>query len=48
MLKLPVINDDIRKLGVGGSSKNKDDKFNELEYLLPKSTDLSQLNDNIY
>ena len=48
LLKLPAINDDVRKLGVGGSSTNKDDKFNELEYLLPKSTDLSELNDNIY
>ena len=48
LLKLPVINDDIRKLGVGGSSTNKDDKFNELEYLLPKNIDLSELNDNIY
>jgi len=48
LLKLPVINDDVRKLGVGGSSTNKDDKFNELEYLLPKNIDLSELNDNIY
>ncbi len=45
---MPVINDDVRKLGVGGSSTNKDDKFNELEYLLPKNIDLSELNDNIY
>lgn len=48
LLKLPEINNDIRKLGVGGSSNNKNDKFNELEYLLPKNTDLTQLNDNIY
>ena len=48
LLKLPEINNDIRKLGVGGSSSNKNDKFNELEYLLPKNTDLTQLNDNIY
>ena len=48
LLKLPEINDDVRKLGVGGSSSNKGDKFNDLEYLLPKSMDLSELNDNIY
>ncbi len=48
LLKLPEINNDVRKLGVGGSSNNKNDKFNELEYLLPKNTDLSHLNDNIY
>lgn len=48
LLKLPIINDDVRKLGVGGSSQSKDDKFNELEYLLPKSTNLTELNDNIY
>ena len=48
LLKLPEINNDIRKLGVGGSSNNKNDKFNELEYLLPKNTDLTQLNDYIY
>ena len=47
LLKLPEINDDIRKLGVGGSSSNKDDKFNDLEYLLPKSIDLNELNNNI-
>jgi len=47
LLKLPEINDDVRKLGVGGSSSNKDDKFNDLEYLLPKSIDLSELNNNI-
>ena len=47
LLKLPEINDDVRKLGVGGSSSNKDDKFNDLEYLLPKSIDLNELNNNI-
>ena len=47
LLKLPEINDDVRKLGVGGSPSNKDDKFNDLEYLLPKSIDLNELNNNI-
>ena len=47
LLKLPEINDDVRKLGVGGSSSNKDDKFNDLEYLLPKSIDLNELNNDI-
>ena len=46
LLKLPVIDKDIRKLGVGGL-KNNDEKLNSLEYLLPDNIDLDDLNRNI-
>ena len=45
LLKLPLINDDIRKLGVGGSAKDKNEKFNQFDYLLPKDNDLDLLGD---
>ena len=45
LLKLPVIDDDVRKLGVGGSQDN--DKFNDIEYLLPENIDLDGMNDEI-
>ena len=47
LLKLPEINNDVRKLGVGGSSKNKNDIFNDLDYLLPKNNDLNNLKNKI-
>lgn len=47
LLKLPEINNDVRKLGVGGSSKNKNDIFNDLDYLLPKDNDLNNLKNKI-
>jgi len=45
LVKLPPINSDIRKLGVGGSSD--DDKFNRIEYLLPNDVDLNNLQNTI-
>ncbi len=45
LVKLPPINSDIRKLGVGGSSD--DDKFNRIEYLLPTDVDLNNLQNTI-
>ena len=45
LLKLPVIDDDVRKLGVGGSQDN--DKFNDIEYLFPGNIDLDGMNDEI-
>jgi len=41
LLKIPSINDDIRKLGVGGSDSIK--SFNDLNYLLPNEFDLNSL-----
>ena len=45
LLKLPIIDDDVRKLGVGGSQDN--DKFNDIEYLFPGNIDLDGMNDEI-
>ena len=42
LIKLPSIDEDIRKLGVGGNEGKE--KFNKLEYLLPNSFDLDKLN----
>ena len=39
LLKLPIIDKDIRKLGVGGSSSKNQD-LNNLDYLLPQNIDL--------
>ena len=45
LIKLPPIDQDIRKLGIGG--KNKNDKYNHLEYLLPENFDIDDLNRKI-
>ena len=45
LLKLPIIDSDIRKLGVGGSKDSNN--LNDLEYLLPKNIDLEQLDNDI-
>ena len=45
LLKLPEIDDDVRKLGVGGSVDNE--KFNHIEYLVPGDVDLDNMNDKI-
>jgi len=45
LLKLPIIDDDVRKLGVGGSSDNE--KFNHIEYLLPENIDLDEIDNEI-
>jgi murein DD-endopeptidase MepM/ murein hydrolase activator NlpD len=45
LLKLPLIDKDIRKLGVGGG--NSKDKFNSIEYLLPEQYSLDGINDKI-
>ena len=45
LLKLPLIDKDIRKLGVGGSTN--DDKFNHIEYLLPEKLNLDDINKEI-
>ena len=41
LVKLPPINDEIRKLGIGGSQVK--DHSSHLEYLLPKQTDLESM-----
>jgi len=46
LLKLPLIDKDIRKLGVGGSN-SKNDKLNDLEYLLPEGFNLNDLKNDI-
>jgi len=46
LLKLPIIDKDIRKLGVGGSNTN-DENLNNLEYLLPKQINLNNIKNNI-
>ncbi len=46
LLKLPVIDKDIRKLGVGGL-QNTNDKLNDLEYLFPENINLDDLNNSI-
>ena len=45
LIKLPSIDEDIRKLGVGGKSKN--DKYNHLEYLIPDNIDIDILDRQI-
>ena len=45
LLKLPSIDDDIRKLSVGGS-ENKDES-NNLNYLLPNEIDIYYLNEQL-
>ena len=45
LIKLPSIDEDIRKLGVGG--KNNNDKYNHLEYLIPNDIDIDVLNRQI-
>ena len=45
LLKLPLIDQDIRKLGIGGSSDN--DKFNHIEYLLPGKVNLDVISNEI-
>ena len=46
LLKLPIIDKDIRKLGVGGSDSNKED-LNNLEYLLPSNMNLNNIKNDI-
>tara|TARA_Y100000590_G_scaffold42080_1_gene44819 strand:- start:93 stop:1028 length:936 start_codon:yes stop_codon:yes gene_type:complete len=46
LLKLPIIDKDIRKLGTGGSN-NKDNMLNNLEYLLPGNINLDKLKNSI-
>jgi murein DD-endopeptidase MepM/ murein hydrolase activator NlpD len=45
LLKLPLIDQDIRKLGVGGT--NNKEKFNHIEYLLPEQINLDNINEKI-
>ena len=45
LIKLPSIDEDIRKLGVGGKIKN--DKYNHLEYLIPDNIDIDILDRQI-
>ena len=45
LIKLPSINEDIRKLGVGGNEGKE--KYNQLEYLLPNTFNLDKLNNEI-
>ena len=45
LIKLPSIEKDVRKLGVGGTSD--DDKLNNLQYLLPEDIDLNLLKDKV-
>ena len=45
LIKLPSIEKDVRKLGVGGTSD--DDKLNNLQYLLPENFDLNLLKDKV-
>ena len=46
LLKLPIIDKDIRKLGVGGSSSKNQD-LNNLDYLLPENIDLNGIDENL-
>ena len=41
LIKLPSIDEDIRKLGIGG--KNNNDLYNHLEYLIPDDVDIDAL-----
>ena len=45
LIKLPAIEKDIRKLGVGGTSD--EDKLNNLQYLLPEDINLNFLKDKV-
>lgn len=45
LIKLPSIEKDVRKLGVGGESDEK--KLNDLQYLLPDDINLNNLKDKI-
>ena len=45
LINLPAIDQDIRKLGVGGTEKK--DKFNHLEYLMPNKVDLDEIDKKI-
>ena len=45
LINLPAIDQDIRKLGVGGTEKK--DKFNHLEYLIPNKVDLDEIDKKI-
>ena len=45
LINLPAIDEDIRKLGVGGPEKK--DKFNHLEYLIPNNVDLDKIDKKI-
>ena len=45
LVKLPSIDSDTRKLGVGGTSDNE--KFNDINYLLPIDTDLKEIHKDI-
>tara|TARA_Y100001970_G_scaffold189037_1_gene229880 strand:+ start:2844 stop:3779 length:936 start_codon:yes stop_codon:yes gene_type:complete len=46
LLKLPIIDKDIRKLGVGGADSKKED-LNNLEYLLPSNINLNKIKNDI-
>jgi len=45
LIKLPSIDKDIRKLGVGGNESK--DKYNEVNYLIPGSFNLDAINNDI-
>tara|TARA_B100000212_G_C27358055_1_gene526799 strand:+ start:383 stop:1318 length:936 start_codon:yes stop_codon:yes gene_type:complete len=45
IVKLPPINDDVRRLGTGGSQEK--DHSSHLEYLLPKKTNLNEMKKRI-
>ena len=45
LINLPSINEDIRKLGVGGDEKKE--KFNHLKYLVPEEIDLDYMDRKI-
>ena len=45
LINLPAIDEDIRKLGVGGSDNKS--KYNHLQYLIPSKINLDKLNKNI-
>ena len=45
LINLPSIDEDIRKLGVGGSEDNE--KYNHLEYLIPDNIDIDLLDKQI-
>ena len=45
LVKLPSIDSDTRKLGVGGTSDNE--KLNDINYLLPIDTDLKEIHKDI-
>ena len=45
LVKLPPIDSDVRKLGVGGSPN--EDQFNDIEYLLPNDIDLNIIKNSL-